>query len=100
MSTGHCWPIWALPFEACSAEEALRIIDSDVMIDVLITDHLMSGMIGVDLACAAWKRRPAVAVLVISGFAEMEGDPPDLPRLTKAFRQADLAAALAGLRAE
>jgi hypothetical protein len=58
-----------------------------LMIDVPITDHLMPRIIGVDLACAARKRRPAVAVPVISGFAEMEGDPPDLPRLTKAFRQ-------------
>jgi hypothetical protein len=47
----------ALPFEAYSAEEALRIIDSDMMIDVLIADHVMPGMIGVDLACAARKRR-------------------------------------------
>jgi CheY-like chemotaxis protein len=47
----------ALPFEAYSAEEALRIIDSDVMIDVLIADHVMPGMIGVDLACAARKWR-------------------------------------------
>jgi YesN/AraC family two-component response regulator len=57
-------------------------------------------MTGVDLAYAARKRRPAVAVLVISGFAEMEGIAPDLPRLTKPFRQVDLAAALAGLGAE
>jgi YesN/AraC family two-component response regulator len=87
--------------EACSAgERPLRIVDSDAMIDVLITDHLMPGMTGVDLAYAARRRRPAVAILVISGFAEMEGIAPDLPRLTKPFRQADLAAALAGLRAE
>ena len=101
MSTGHM--LTELGFvvsEASSAEEALRIVDSNAMIDVLITDHLMPGMTGVDLAYATRKRRPAVAVLVISGFAEMEGIAPDLPRLTKPFRQADLAAALADLRAE
>jgi CheY-like chemotaxis protein len=101
MSTGHM--LTELGFvvsEASSAEEALRIVDSNAMIDVLITDHLMPGMTGVDLAYATRKRRPAVAVLVISGFAEMEGIAPDLPRLTKPFRQADLAAVLADLRAE
>jgi hypothetical protein len=36
-------------------------------------------------------------VLVISGYAELDGIAPDLPRLTKPFRQAELAAALAGL---
>jgi hypothetical protein len=41
-----------------------------------------------------------VAEPVISGFVEVEGIAPDLPRLTKPFRQADLAAALVGLRAE
>jgi PAS domain S-box-containing protein len=84
-------------FEAASAEEAMRIAESNAPIDVLITDHLMPGMTGVELAYAVRKRRPRIPVLVISGFAEMEGMAPDLPRLTKPFRQVDLAAILAGL---
>jgi hypothetical protein len=36
-------------------------------------------------------------VLIVSGFAEAEGISPDLPRLTKPFRQAELAASIAGL---
>jgi signal transduction histidine kinase/CheY-like chemotaxis protein len=85
--------------EAASAEAAMRIIDSEQAIDVVITDHLMPGMSGVELARASLRLRPDVAVLVVSGFAEMEGIAPDLPRLTKPFRQVDLAAVLAGLRA-
>jgi PAS domain S-box-containing protein len=85
--------------EASSAEEALRIVEGDAAIDVVVTDHLMPGMTGVDLAYAVRDRRPGVPVLVISGFAELEGIAPDLPRLTKPFRQADLAGVLAGLRA-
>jgi PAS domain S-box-containing protein len=85
--------------EADSARAALRIIESEAPIDVVITDHLMAGMTGVELAYASRKLRPTVPVLVISGFAEVKGIAPDLPRLTKPFRQADLAAMLAGLRA-
>jgi hypothetical protein len=36
-------------------------------------------------------------VLIVSGYAEAEAIAPDLPRLTKPFRQADLAASLAGV---
>jgi YesN/AraC family two-component response regulator len=100
MSTAHMLvELGFVVAEASSAEEALRIVDGDGLIDVLITDHLMPGMTGVDLAYATRERRPEVSVLVISGFAEMEGIGPDLARLTKPFRQSDLAATLAALRA-
>ena len=100
MSTAHMLvDLGFVVSEASSAEEALRMVEGDAVIDVLITDHLMPGMTGVDLAYATRERRPEISVLVISGFAEMEGIAPDLPRLTKPFRQTDLAATLAGLRA-
>jgi CheY-like chemotaxis protein len=83
--------------EAGSAEQALRIVDSGQPFDLLITDHLMPGMTGVDLSHAIRARRPGTPVLIISGFAEAEGISPDLPRLTKPFRQAELAAIVAGL---
>ncbi len=35
--------------------------------------------------------------LIVSGYAEVEGSAPDLPRLTKPFRRDDLAAAVAGM---
>jgi len=63
----------------------------------LITDHLMPGMTGVDLSHAVRMRRPETPVLIISGFAEAEGIASDLPRLTKPFRQAELAATVSGL---
>jgi signal transduction histidine kinase len=84
--------------EAASAEAALQIIEGDASIDVLITDHLMPGMTGVELARAMHERRPKTPVLIISGFAEATGIAPDLPRLTKPFRQAELAAMLTDLR--
>ncbi|MDB5394357.1 MAG: sensory box histidine kinase/response regulator [Rhodospirillales bacterium] len=83
--------------EANSAEEALKLIDRGASIDLLVTDHLMPGMTGVDLVHAVRERQPATPGLIISGFAEVEGIAPDLPRLTKPYRQADLAASVASL---
>jgi PAS domain S-box-containing protein len=83
--------------EANSAEDALKIVDSGQPFDLLITDHLMPGMTGVDLSHEVRMRRPETPVLIISGFAEAEGIASDLPRLTKPFRQAELAATVSGL---
>jgi CheY-like chemotaxis protein len=85
--------------EAGSAEEALRVLDEGTMLDLLVTDHLMPGMSGADLARKARMLRPGLPVLVVSGYADLEGIALDLPRLAKPFRNADLAASLAGLRA-
>jgi PAS domain S-box-containing protein len=81
--------------EARSAEEALRLIDEGLEIDVLVTDHLMPGMTGVDLVRALRRRRPSAPALIISGYAETDSIAPDLLRLAKPFRQADLATSLA-----
>jgi CheY-like chemotaxis protein len=83
--------------EASSAEEALRLVERGEHFDVLVTDHLMPGMTGVDLAHAVRAHLPGKPVLIISGFAESDGIASDLPRLTKPFRQAELAATVAGL---
>ena len=80
--------------EAGSGEEALRLLDAGQRCDVLVTDHLMPGMSGTELAHALRARRPGVPILVVSGYTEVESIAPDLPRLIKPFRQADLAAKL------
>jgi CheY-like chemotaxis protein len=81
--------------EAGSAEEALRMLDGGLAADILVSDHLMPGTTGSDLAREVMRRRPGMPVLIVSGYADVEGMAPDLPRLTKPFRQADLAASLA-----
>ncbi len=81
--------------EASSAEEALRFFNQGIHVDVLVTDHLMPGMTGVDLARATKEKWPDIPVLIVSGYAEAEGVAPDLPRLTKPFRQPELAASIA-----
>ncbi len=76
--------------EAASAEAALRAIEAGYKPDILITDHLMPGMTGVELARAVRAREPGIRVLIISGFAEAEGIDPSFARLTKPFLQRDL----------
>lgn len=83
--------------EAHSGEEALRLLDASDEIDVLVTDHLMPGITGTDLATKLRALRPDLRVLVVSGYAESKGISPDLPRLTKPFKQSDLAISLAQL---
>ncbi|THD62580.1 PAS domain-containing sensor histidine kinase [Phenylobacterium sp.] len=82
--------------EASSANEALSHL-GDSRIELLITDHLMPGMSGTELAREAQSQRPGLPILIISGFAEVEDIAPDLPRLMKPFRAVELAAGLASL---
>ncbi len=83
--------------EASSGEEALQLLGTGQHVDLIVTDHLMPGISGTDLARRVRNARPGTAVLLVSGYAEHEGLDPDLPRLTKPFRKSELAASLAQL---
>jgi PAS domain S-box-containing protein len=83
--------------EAGSAEEALRLVQGGLRPDLLVTDHLMAGMSGAQLARELSNSRPELPVLIVSGYAEADGIDADLPRLTKPFRNEELAAALSAL---
>ena len=80
--------------EAATAEEALRIFIDGSSFDIVITDHLMPGMTGTDLIRRIRSIQPSMPVLMVSGYAQMEGVSADIPRLTKPFRGDELAAAL------
>jgi len=57
--------------EAADSQSGLRVIESDVRIDLLVTDvGLPGGMNGRQLADAARQLRPGLKVLFITGFAE------------------------------
>jgi len=84
--------------EASNADKALEFIKSLINIDILITDHLMPGMTGVELARAVKEVHPSVKILIISGFAEAEGIDPSFSRLHKPFIQSELVSALSVLR--
>ena len=83
--------------EATSADEALHRIEAGLSPDLVVTDHLMPGMTGAELARILRRQRPELPVLIISGYANMDGIAPDMTRLTKPFRQSDLARSLAAL---
>jgi CheY-like chemotaxis protein len=83
--------------EAGSAEEALKLVKAGRTPDLLVTDHLMPGMNGAELAQEVRQLSPALPVLVVSGYAEVDGIAPDLPRLTKPFRSAELEASVSVL---
>jgi CheY-like chemotaxis protein len=58
---------------AQNAADALRILArSEEKIDLLLTDVVMPGMSGVDLASRALRERPTLRVLYTSGYAENE----------------------------
>ncbi len=85
--------------EASSAEEALRLLGGGLKPSVMVTDHLMPGMNGAELALHVRSQQPDLPVLIVSGYAETVGVAADLPRLTKPFRKAELGESLTALSA-
>jgi len=80
---------------AASAEEALRMADAhDGPIDLLLTDAIMPGKSGVELAAALIVRRQTLRVLFMSGYTEDDlniaalGRPPAI--LQKPFTPRDV----------
>jgi PAS domain S-box-containing protein len=76
---------------ANSARHALDIIKSGQPIDLMMTDHVMPGMTGIELAAASREVRPLLPILLASGYADLpEGAQLDLPRLAKPYHQDQL----------
>jgi PAS domain S-box-containing protein len=80
--------------EASSAEDALTIVKGGQHLDLLVTDHLMPGITGTELAREVRALLPSSKVLVVTGYADIEGLAPEFDRLIKPFKQAELAARL------
>jgi CheY-like chemotaxis protein len=80
--------------QACTAAEALELMDAGLQPALLVSDHLMPGMTGTELIREVRRRAPATRSLLISGFADAQGVATDLPRLTKPFKQPELSVAL------
>jgi PAS domain S-box-containing protein len=76
---------------ANSGRHALDIIRSDQPIDLMVTDHVMPGMTGIELALKSREVRPALPILLATGYADLpEGASLDLPRLAKPYHQDQL----------
>jgi len=77
--------------EAHSGRQALEIIETGRSLDLLMTDHAMPGMTGLQLAEIVRRKRPTLPILLATGYAEVpEGTSIRLPRLSKPYQQAQL----------
>jgi CheY-like chemotaxis protein/two-component sensor histidine kinase len=83
--------------EAASGSEALNCLRKNPGLALLVTDQVMPGMLGSELACAARKIDPDLPVLVITGYAGTENLPPWVEGMHKPFRQDELARAVVRL---
>jgi CheY-like chemotaxis protein len=82
--------------EAHSAAEALAKLASGSDIDVVITDHAMPAMTGLQLAVCIQERFPGLPIILATGYAELPVDPANmgLLKLTKPCTQQEIAAAI------
>ena len=83
--------------EAESGEAAIDRLRRET-VDIVITDHLMSGMTGMALVERLRCEWPELPTLIVTGFADVTGIAVDVPRLTKPFRIAELATMLETLK--
>ncbi|ABF42237.1 multi-sensor hybrid histidine kinase [Candidatus Koribacter versatilis Ellin345] len=85
-------------YTAASAEDAIVLLNNGVLVDVMVTDFLMPGMNGLELARAVKAKHPAIATIIMTGYADedlSEGreflhvhKPVELPALSSLIRKA------------
>jgi CheY-like chemotaxis protein len=82
--------------EARSGAEALVLLSTHPEVDILITDQVMPGMSGLELARIVRERVADLPIILATGYAELPaGDEASfVVRLAKPFRQAELVAAV------
>ena len=86
--------------EVESAEQALKVLQAENSIDLVITDHAMPGMTGTELAKRIRRKWPEMPVIIATGYAELPELDSGVPRLSKPYRQQDLAAVVARMLGE
>lgn len=90
-----------LGYEVVEAEDArvgLDLIEHGFQPDIVVTDHIMPGITGAELALRLRAEHPEIAILIISGYQGIDLIAPDIVRLSKPFRQAHLDASIAAAR--
>ncbi len=88
--------------DVSDGEAALRVLSNDPSIDILMTDLVMPGMNGCQLAVAAKARSAHLSVVYLSGYADQVGDALALGDLLirKPFRTNDLYRTIKAVLAE
>lgn len=84
------------PVEAHSGAEALDLLLSGLKVDVVLTDHVMPMMTGLQLAGCIQEKFPGLPIILATGYAELPVDPASLgiARLAKPCTQHDIAVAI------
>ena len=81
--------------EAHSGNHALKLLETDLPFDVVVTDYAMPGINGFELAQRIKDRNSKLPIILATGYAEL---PPDklieFGHLSKPYTQKDLAVAL------
>ena len=71
---------------ASSGAHALDALHAEPDIDLVITDHAMPGMTGLELAALIRESKPDLPVVLATGYAELpSGQDVGIPRLDKPF---------------
>jgi len=87
--------------EVASGDAALQLLGTETAIDLVITDHAMPGMTGTELATRIRRRWPELPIVIATGYADVPGESDlGLPRLSKPYRQQELAEMLVQLIGE
>jgi CheY-like chemotaxis protein len=84
--------------EVRSGPEALAVVQGGLRPDLVITDHAMPGMTGVDLAMALREQDSQLPILLATGYAELQdGQRIELPRISKPYTQQQLSSEIVRL---
>ena len=79
---------------AQSGKKALELLAVDPAVDLVISDHAMPGMTGLELIERIQAQWPRMPVLLATGYADSMGDRRELPRIIKPYSREELAAAI------
>jgi PAS domain S-box-containing protein len=80
---------------AASAKQALNLLGASPGISVVVTDHAMPGMTGLELAAQLAESHPSMHVILASGYAELPDETPGVrSRLQKPYGRSELLAAI------
>ena len=81
--------------EAQSGAHALKLLESDLRFDVVVTDYAMPGMNGFELAQRIKGSHPRLPIVLATGYAELPADRSiEFGHLSKPYTAKDLTAAL------
>jgi PAS domain S-box-containing protein len=81
--------------EAASASQALKLLESGLEFDVVVTDYAMPDMNGFDLAVRIKQLDPRMPIILATGYAELPAHKGiEFGRLTKPYSENELAAAI------